>query len=319
MSPVAALAVGQRRPPSSLPSLRPWNRCRQSSVRPRQGPSRAPAHQELAALADGDRVECCYAVRDRSRRPTKRGGEWLSLKIADRTATIQAKSWDEVEARFAVAEPGTVVHVVGRFECSRQWGDALIVESIAPAGEGDYDPANLLEVSPLPLERMEADLADLLETIQDPDLRELLDRLLRAGRRALGALPRRPGRQALPPGLPPRAARAHALGRPGRQRRRVVLPGHRPRRRDHRRAAARHRQARGLQRQPARDRPDRPRPADGRDPARLLPGPPRDRVDRGLRPRPRLGGPPHHPLPPRHARARLAGRPRRPARRPSST
>ena len=68
----------------------------------------AAAHQALAALADGDRVECCYAVRDRSRRPTKRGGEWLSLKLADRTATINAKSWDEVEARFAIAEPATV-------------------------------------------------------------------------------------------------------------------------------------------------------------------------------------------------------------------
>ena len=105
------------------------------------------AHQALAALADGDRVESCYAVRDRSRRPTKRGGEWLSLKIADRTATIQAKSWDEVEARFATAEPGTVVHIVGRFECSPQWGDALIVEAIAPAGEGDYDPANRASTS----------------------------------------------------------------------------------------------------------------------------------------------------------------------------
>jgi len=69
----------------------------------------------------------------------------------------------------------------GRYECSRQWGDALIVEAIAPAGEGDYDPANLLEVSPEPVERMEADLADLLETIQEPDLRELLDRLIAPG------------------------------------------------------------------------------------------------------------------------------------------
>jgi 3'-5' exoribonuclease len=87
----------------------------------------APAHQDLATLADGDRVDGCYAVRDRSRRPTKRGGEWLALKLADRTAT------------------------------------------------------RLLETSPLPLERMEADLADLLETIQNGDLRLLLDRLVAPG------------------------------------------------------------------------------------------------------------------------------------------
>ena len=145
-----------------------------------EGPA-PPAHQELATLADGDRVESCYAVRDRSRRPTKRGGEWLALKLADRTATVSAKSWDEVEARFAIAEPGTVVRIVGRFERSPQWGDALIVESIAPAVDGDYDPANLLETSPLPLERMEADLIALLETIQNEDLRVLLGRLLAPG------------------------------------------------------------------------------------------------------------------------------------------
>src|SRR4029078_7212298 len=109
---------------------------------------RAPPHQALAALADGDRVECCYAVRDRSRRPTKRGGEWLSLKIGDRTAPIQPRPGDEIEARFAAAEPGTVVHLVGRYECSRQWGDALIVEAIAPAGAGGHDPPHPPEVCP---------------------------------------------------------------------------------------------------------------------------------------------------------------------------
>jgi len=142
---------------------------------------RAAVHQELVSLADGERVEGCYAVRERSRRPTKRGGEWLSLRIADRSASVHAKSWDEVDARFAIAEPGTVVHVVGRFERSPKWGDALIVEAIAAAVAGDYDPAHLLETSPIPLERMQADLTDLIETIQNDDLRELLGRLIAPG------------------------------------------------------------------------------------------------------------------------------------------
>lgn len=146
-----------------------------------EGGCEPAAHQELASLADGDRVESCYAVRERSRRPKKRGGEWLSLRIADRTATIQAKSWDDVEARFAIAEPGTVVQLVGRFERSPQWGDALIVEAIVPAAEGDYDPSRLLESSPLPVERMEADLADLIGTIQNEDLRTLIGRLIAPG------------------------------------------------------------------------------------------------------------------------------------------
>ena len=131
-------------------------------------------HRELSGLTDGERVEGCYVVRDRSRRPTKRGGEWLALKLSDRSGSVSAKSWDEIEERFAAAEPGTIVRIRGRFECSSQWGDSLIIEAIAAAAEDEYDASALLETSPVPIERMEADLASLLETIQSRDLRTLL-------------------------------------------------------------------------------------------------------------------------------------------------
>ena len=140
------------------------------------GAAPAPTHRELAGLGDGERIDCCYVVRDRSRRPTKRGGEWLALKLSDRSGSVSAKSWDDVEARFAAAEPGSVVRITGRFERSAQWGDALIVEAIAPAASGDYDDSMLLETSPVPIERMESDLHDLLATIQSPDLSALLAR-----------------------------------------------------------------------------------------------------------------------------------------------
>jgi len=139
------------------------------------GPPQAGAHRDLAALADGERVEGVYVVRDRSRRPTKKGGEWLALRLSDRSGSVAAKSWDEVDSRFEVAEPGAVVKVDGRFESSERWGDAIIVEGIRTAGEDEYDPSKLHAVSPIPLERLEADLRSLLETIQTPDLRRLLD------------------------------------------------------------------------------------------------------------------------------------------------
>ena len=134
-----------------------------------------PAHRELAALADGDRVDGVYVVRDRSRRPTKKGGEWLALRLSDRSGSVAAKSWDEVESRFEITGPGAIVKVDGRFESSDRWGDAIIIEGVRSAEAGEYDPAMLHGVSPIPLERLEADLRSLLETIQTPDLRRLLD------------------------------------------------------------------------------------------------------------------------------------------------
>ena len=97
-----------------------------------------------------------------------------------------------------------------------------------------------------------------------------------------------------------------ARRRPGGLRDLGHLPGHRPRRRGQRRAAARHRQAGRLHGRPARHRDDGRGQAPGRDRARLLPRAPADRGPAGLPGRPRRRRAPHHPQPPRPARARLA-------------
>ncbi len=143
----------------------------------------AGAHQDLTRLADGDRVEGCYVVRERSRRPTRRGGEWLALKLSDSSGTVDAKSWEEVGARFESAGPGSVVRIAGRFESNARYGDSIVIDELAPAAAGEYDAARLMPTSPEPLERMEADLRSLLETIQAPDLRALLDRFFATGTR----------------------------------------------------------------------------------------------------------------------------------------
>ena len=146
-----------------------------------QDPQAPPEHRPLASLADGERIDSCYVIRDRSRRPTKKGGEWLALKLSDRSATVSAKAFDNVGSLFEAAAPGTIVQVRGRFEASAQWGDSVIVDAIEPAREGRYDAAALLETSPIPLERLEQDLRALLETIRTPDLVELCDRFFAPG------------------------------------------------------------------------------------------------------------------------------------------
>lgn len=142
--------------------------------------SRGGPHQDLGALSDGERVDSCYVVRERSRRPTKRGGEWLALKLSDRSGSLSAKSWDEVASRFEAAVTGSIVRIDGRFEASERWGDAVIVEGIRPAAAEEYETADLLECSTIPVERLEADLRSLLGTIQHPQLRELLGRFFAA-------------------------------------------------------------------------------------------------------------------------------------------
>ena len=72
---------------------------------------------------------------------------------------------------------------------------------------------------------MEADLRRLIETIRNPDLRAAARRTVRRGLRDVAALPHGSGGEVLPPGLPARAARAHAFGGPGRERVSASFPG----------------------------------------------------------------------------------------------
>lgn len=142
-------------------------------------PSPAPAgptRRDIRDLADGDRVDCVYLVRARSRRPKRSGGEWLALKLSDRTGSVDAKSWDEVPARFEAARPGTAVRIAGRFEDSPQWGRSIIVDAIRPLGPDEVDPAELIDTAPVAIERLESDLRELIATIQAAPLRELLER-----------------------------------------------------------------------------------------------------------------------------------------------
>ena len=225
-----------------------------------------------------------YAVRERELRRKRNGEPWLRLSLGDASGAAEAVCWEDAEARFALCTSGCAVFVTGVFEMSERWGAKIKIAELREAeprrvrgrrtgagvgglaGAAGGRPALAAGDGPGPAAARAARL------------------LLRRGHRDLGPLPRRAGGEGLPPGLPPRAARAHALGRPGGQRRGQLLPRHRPRRRRHRRPPARHRQDRGLQRRPAGDRPHRPRPPAGRDPARLLPGAPPDRGDPGLRP-----------------------------------
>ena len=169
-----------------------------------------------------------YAVRGRELRRKKNGEPWLRMTVGDATGTAEAVCWDDAEVRYALCASGTPVHVSGVFENSEKWGAKIKVTEVRAAEDGEFEMDDLAIGSEVSAERLEADLRALLDTVQNLELRELLDLFFAPGSENWAALPRRPRRQDLPPGLPARAARAHALGRPGGLRRGQLLPRRRP-------------------------------------------------------------------------------------------
>ena len=97
------------------------------------------------------------------------------MTVGDATGTAEAVCWDDAEIRYALCGTGTPVHVSGIFETSERWG-VEDQDHRAARRRGrrvrDGRPGDGSDVS---VERLEADLRDLLETVQNPELRELLD------------------------------------------------------------------------------------------------------------------------------------------------
>jgi 3'-5' exoribonuclease len=128
-------------------------------------------------LSDGAAIADCFLVIARTLRQRRSGEHFLTLTLRDRTGTLAAVCWENAASLQEVAQPGVVVRAVGRFERHERWGAQLTVQTLAAAEEGEYSLADLVEGPVVPVEKMEEDLRRLIDTVQDPFLRRLLDEL----------------------------------------------------------------------------------------------------------------------------------------------
>jgi 3'-5' exoribonuclease len=127
-------------------------------------------------LIDGQAVDAVFLVRERSQRQKKNGDPFLKLQLADVTGTLEAVVWEEVSDAVSACSAGAVVRVLGAFARDPRYGASLTVRSVRTASEDEYDPRDLMDGPPHPLEQMVGDLEALIATVQREPLRELLER-----------------------------------------------------------------------------------------------------------------------------------------------
>jgi len=126
-------------------------------------------------LQHGSDLDQVLLVREADRRPRHDGTECLKLVLGDRTGGVAAMVWEDVAPALELCRPGSPVHVVGRFELNQRWGAQIAILALRPAVDGTFDPADLHDGPPREVDHMEADLRELVATVQDPHLGRLLD------------------------------------------------------------------------------------------------------------------------------------------------
>jgi 3'-5' exoribonuclease len=135
----------------------------------------------LSELSDGAAVDLVLLVREVERRPRRDGGEFLRLRLGDRTGAVACMVWEDLGEAEAVARPGRPVRVSGQFAVHPRFGPQITLGALAEAHEGTYSPADLSAGPVRAVEQMEAEVRDLLGTIQEPHLRILLERVFGEG------------------------------------------------------------------------------------------------------------------------------------------
>lgn len=129
----------------------------------------------LGELEDGQRVSGVYAVRERELRRKRNGDPWLRLSVGDATGSAEAVCWEEAETHYALCCTGSAIHVSGVFEISERWGAKIKISSLREAKPHEFEADDLATGSDVSLDQLEGELRELLETVQSPQLRQLLD------------------------------------------------------------------------------------------------------------------------------------------------
>ena len=116
-------------------------------------------------------------VRDAERRLRRDGGEYLRLQLGDRTGAVACMVWEELGAVEQLARRGVPVRVRGRFTVHPRFGPQINLRGLEAAQEGSYEAADLSDAPARGVAQMEAEIRELLATVQEPHLRVLLQRV----------------------------------------------------------------------------------------------------------------------------------------------
>jgi 3'-5' exoribonuclease len=128
-------------------------------------------------FSDGVEIDQVLLVRETERRQRRDGGEYLRLHLGDRTGAVVCMVWEELEGIEELARAGTPVHVCGRYTVHPRFGPQINLRGLRPAAPGSFSPEDLLDGPARGVEQMEEEVRELLDTIQEPHLRILLERV----------------------------------------------------------------------------------------------------------------------------------------------
>ena len=125
-------------------------------------------------LKEGDRISDIYLCKHKQAAVTKNGKSYENVILQDKTGVIDAKVWEPGNPGIGNYDTLDYIDVCGDVN-SFQGSLQVSIKRIRVCREGEYNPADYLPVSAKDNDKMYAELLDMVDSIRNPWLKQLLE------------------------------------------------------------------------------------------------------------------------------------------------
>ena len=128
----------------------------------------------INTFKDGDTIVGTYLCKAKTTAQTKNGKTYENVTLCDKTGSLSCKIWDPDSMGIGDFGTNDYVEVKGRITV---YNGALqmSIDRAMKASEGAFDPADYLPVSPKSIDGMYGELTALIESVNSPYFRLLLE------------------------------------------------------------------------------------------------------------------------------------------------
>ena len=128
----------------------------------------------INTFKDGDTIVGTYLCKAKTTAQTKNGKTYENVTLCDKTGSLSCKIWDPDSMGIGDFDINNYVEVKGRITV---YNGALqmSIDRAMKASEGAYDPADYLPVSPKGIDEMYGELMKLIDSVNSPYYRLLLE------------------------------------------------------------------------------------------------------------------------------------------------
>ncbi len=127
----------------------------------------------ISSFADKQTVHTFFLAKDKNIQTGKNGRKYMSLILSDKSGSIDARVWDNVEELDNTFQSGDVVNVKGLVQLF-QGRLQFIVHKLEKAEEGTYDVKDFVSKSDRDGEEMFQELLEIVRGLHDPNIKQLI-------------------------------------------------------------------------------------------------------------------------------------------------